>query len=81
MAITKHQDQPGCTCTDPDVAVLHELVEAGYDQREVSHLLWGDPRRASPAATLAFTRRWTPRWVRRSYAAAFPWLRLPRGGA
>jgi hypothetical protein len=75
------QTQPDCTCGDGDVQILHELVEAGHDQREVSHLLWGDPSRASPATTLAFTSRDTRRWVRQAFQAAFPWLRLPGGVA
>lgn len=73
--------QPDCVCTDPATLLLAELVEDGHDQVEVSHLLWGDPTRASHATTVAFAGRATRLWVRRSFTAAFPWLRLPGGPA
>lgn len=66
-----------CVCKDDEVKVLQELVAAGHDQREVSHLLWGDPTRASSATSAAFSGRCTRLWIRRSMEAAFPWLRLP----
>lgn len=57
----------GCTCDDADVDRLRDLIRDGADQATASHALWGD--RTRPGAIRL--------WVRHTYAAAFPWLRLP----
>lgn len=58
---------PGCTCRDRQVDELRELIAQGVDQHTASHQLWGDP--TTPAAVRG--------WVRRQFAATFPWLQLP----
>lgn len=54
-----------CTCKDAEAELLRDLVTLGLDQREVSHLLWGEPTRASAATTVAFESRLSGRWLRR----------------
>lgn len=66
-----------CDCSDPDVAELQRLVARGFDQVEVSHLLWGDPSKASPALVAAHAGIETRHRVREAFKARFPWLRLP----
>ncbi len=57
----------GCTCTDPGVDQLRDLITAGVDQHTASHALWGDPTYPGAAR----------HWVRHQYASRFPWLALP----
>ena len=67
-----------CCCNDAEAEILRDLVTLGFDQREVCHLLWGDPTRASAEASAALQSRYSRLWIRRSMQAHFPWLRLPR---
>ena len=70
-----------CQCvSDDDTDVLRCLVAAGYDQWEVSHLLWGDPTRVSLETQLAYAAhqaRGVRDMVQAAFGRAFPWLRLP----
>jgi hypothetical protein len=75
-----------CTCTDPDVHRLIELINSGMSQVEASRLLWGDGGRSSapeptpapvvvqrPAAAPVVTPTSSP-------GARFPWLRRAKAG-
>jgi hypothetical protein len=79
--ITEYTDpKQTCTCTDPDLHRLVELINSGMGQVEASRLLWGDGgstrpltaaeapvvRSQAPAPTITPTS--TP-------GARFPWLR------
>ena len=68
-----------CSCDDPDVERLRELIAAGYTQREASLFLWDTP---DPCSTIALdhARIQTVTFVRAAFARAFPWLRLPTPG-
>lgn len=68
---------PACVCNDHKLDQLRAMVAAGWDQRAASHFIWGDPTRAVPPSDLADIGGHVRRYVRASFKAAFPWLRLP----
>lgn len=69
---------PACVCHDPAIDQLRAMVAAGWDQRAASHFLWGDPARAvPPRAPVDEVGVHVRRFVRASFKASFPWLRLP----
>lgn len=73
--ITDYTDRPACRCSDTDLESLRALMALGHDQRAVSHVLWGDPRRVTSELRRDLTRL----RVRNAYRRAFPWLRLSGG--
>lgn len=66
-----------CTCMDPDLDRLRDLVAAGHDQRQVCHLLWGDSARIGNALAVEVAGQEARQIVRTGLTTAFPWLRLP----
>lgn len=75
--MSDHDTTPStCTCQDPQVERLRELIAAGYTQRDASLFLWDTPEPGSPLV-LAHAGREARHHVRTAFAAAFPWLRLP----
>lgn len=63
-----------CVCQDKDLDRLRELMSAGMPQADASRLLWSPEPTPSPGMP---PRAWATAFVRQSFAAAFPWLRLP----
>lgn len=74
---TEYVEQPSCICGDPGAEQLRGLIADGYDQTSASHLLWGDPARVGAPPAGADHQAHARLFVRRSFADAFPWLRLP----
>lgn len=77
MTVTETATAPSCVCRDETTEQLRDLLEAGYDQRAASHLLWGDPAKVPPPPPGADVALHARLFVRTAMSAAFPWLRLP----
>lgn len=41
--VTIHEEGPTCTCADPDLVKLLDLMNRGVGQVEASRMLWGQP--------------------------------------
>lgn len=70
-------ERESCGCADPDLNELRRLITAGVDQRQASHLLWGDQSRIGNDLAVEHAGRRAVALVRAEMRAAFPWLRLP----
>lgn len=77
---TEHTNASSCYCTDPDLEVLRQLVDEGYDQMEVSRLLWAPGTPVSNAVARAHAGRWARRYVRVRLKELIPDLRISSRG-
>lgn len=66
MSNTKHvEPRSACTCTDPELQLLRDLIARGMGQWEASQVAFGTrpPFTASPAVWRAWRRIWVRRVI------------------
>jgi uncharacterized protein YfaP (DUF2135 family) len=66
-----------CVCSDPEADLLRDLIAAGWDQVDVSRVLWGNSIGVPAELIRQLAGQEARAIVRARMREAFPWLHLP----